>query len=90
MSRFDQAFEEGLRERGYGVRCMWQQPGPKDTMIEGMECIAVHHDDFAPRLFIIQSFREGGWDAFAAVSDENNVHSTLDAAVEIIKRQPIA
>lgn len=86
--RFDSTFEDKLRERGFGVRCMWQVNGPKDTMIEGMECIAVYHDDFAPRMFIVRTFRGGGWDAFAAVSDENKIDATLDAAVEIIKRQP--
>lgn len=85
--RFDHTFEDQLRKRGHSVRCMWQMNGPKNTMVVGMECIAVYSDGHAPRIFIVQTMRGGGWDAYATVSDRNDIAATVEAAEAIIKRE---
>lgn len=62
----DRTLEEELVKRGCQVRCMWQLPGPKGTMIAWMEGILVQTPSGHGDVVIVQTFRTGGWSAFTA------------------------
>lgn len=84
MPRYDHTFEERMRAKGYGVRCMWQSAGPKNTMVESMECLTVYKPETVPHLFIVQTLAGGGWNVFADIAD-NNINAVIETAEASIK-----
>lgn len=62
----DRTLEEELVKRGCQVRCMWQTPGPRGTLIAWMEGILVQPEGGKGGVVIVQTYRNGGWDAYTS------------------------
>lgn len=63
--------EKALRERGVDCRCLWEHRGPKNTFIAWIVAYLVNG-----RVVMVQTYKEGGWDAFTPNS-ENDVEATI-------------
>lgn len=85
---YDDTFESAMRDKGYDVRCQWQMKGPKHTMITGMECLFVRGGGKF-QVYIVQTFKGGGWEVFAPVADTVSISGTLEAAEERLTSAPI-
>lgn len=72
----DRTLEHELVQRGCQVRCLWQMPGPRGTMIAWMEGILVQADK-GGAVIIVQTSRDGGWEAFTS-----NKSIEIEATVE--------
>lgn len=72
----DRTLMDRLTAKGCQVRCLWQMPGPKQTMIAWLEGWLVQVEARSA-VVIVQTFTAGGWEAFTANND-----SDIDKTVE--------
>lgn len=63
-----------LIENEIAFGSMWQMPGPKDTNVTWMEAIHV-----GATIVIVQTFKDGGWDAYVPASNTNSAAVTIEA-----------
>jgi hypothetical protein len=78
----DSTLEHELVKRGCQVRCLWQIPGPKNTMIAWMEGILVQPPEGPGAVVIVQTYTQGGWEAFTA----NKSTDIQDTAEDVMAR----
>ena len=79
----DRHLEEELIRRGCQVRCLWQSPGPKGTMIAWLEGILVQPEGGKGGVVIVQTFRDGGWDAFTSTKSVMIEDTIMDVIARV-------
>lgn len=62
----DRTLETELVRRGCQVRCLWQLPGPRGTMIAWIEGILVNPPETPGNVVMVQTFKQGGWTAYTS------------------------
>lgn len=67
----DRTLEDACRLAGANVACLWQIPGPKDTGILWIECLAINGG-----ICLVQTFRGGSWNALTDCP-ENSIEATV-------------
>jgi hypothetical protein len=71
----DQTFERAARDAGAWVHVLWEQPGPKDTLIAWNVAYNVNG---AP--VIVQTYKDGdGWNVFTCAVTNDVQASIADA-----------
>jgi hypothetical protein len=81
----DRTLETELVRHGCQVRCLWQIPGPKGTMVAWMEGILVQAEK-GGAVIIVQTFRDGGWEAFTANKD-TDIQATVQDVLARVQAQ---
>lgn len=70
----DRNFEKYVRAQGVDCRLMWEEKGPKNT---GISWISGYH--VGQGICIVQSFKDGGWEVYTALPENNISASVADA-----------
>lgn len=71
----DNTLEKMAVAAGAQVHCLWQQPGPKNTSIAWIECLAIDQT-----IVIVETFKLGGWLPLVAVN-KGRVDDTVAAVL---------
>lgn len=74
----DNTFVKSLRDRGFECRILWQEKGPRLTMIAWHECFAVSGRDGITTV-IVQTYKEGGYSVFMPGSVKNDREADINA-----------
>lgn len=74
-----------LREKGFSVQRCWRVKGPENTEVTWMEAFLVHESMDRPgAIVIVQTFKDGGWNAYVPATKRNTVEATVEAVAAAI------
>lgn len=79
--------EETLRTEGYSVQTCWEMKGPKDTSVAFLTMYLVHppEDGAEGTLMLVQTYFNGGWEAFPQASRSNEINATMDSIKKALR-----
>jgi hypothetical protein len=82
----DNTLAQALRKRGYAVHINWEIKGPKDTQIAWMTHLLANNGNGDWGTFIVQTFKDGGWDVYTHPTHTNEVEATVEAVIKSLAK----